>query len=497
MALLELNLGQDLPELSDFLQSEALAAICKARHVGVPGSARGLSTDTRSIRPGELFLALRGENFDGHEHLLAARDQGAVGFIVEGLPDTDSQAGFHLGQDDSLFEEFEDLFVLVVEDSRRALGDIAGAWRRHLDMKVVGITGSCGKTTTKEMLRQLLGSSYSLVASEKSFNNEIGLPLTLLRCSSRTEVCILELGTNHPGEIARLAEIAAPDIGIITMIGRAHLEGFGDRDGVLREKAALLDALPKGGTAILGCEVHGFGHLVERARRAIGEEGQVLCFGSLEKARFRASKLRPRDGGVAFDLEYEWEGERYGESLVLPRPGQHDVRNLLGALAAASVLGTDPKVLLSQVETLVPPPRRLESRLAESGAILLDDSYNANPESLLAALSVLDSWQGVQRRILVLGDMLELGSDSADIHRQLGEGMRDRVDLLITIGPLAAEAARPRLLEERDKAPALTRCFGDALEALPLLQETLRTGDLVLFKASRGIGLDRLVDSLR
>ena len=346
------------------------------------------------------------------------------------------------------------------------------------------------------MLRQRLDSLYSLVASEKSFNNDIGLPKTLLRCTSRTEVCILEMGTNHPGEIARLAEIAAPDIGIITMIGSAHLEAFHDRAGVLEEKGALLDALPPGGTAILGCEGHGFGHLAERARRAIGEEGTVLCFGSLEKARFRASMLRPIHGGVAFELDYEWEGQTHREALVLPRPGQHDVRNLLAALAAVGALGTDPAEVLADVESLLPPPRRLQARQARSGAILLDDTYNANPESLLAALSVLDSWQGVQRRILVLGDMLELGSDSARIHGELGEGLLERVDLLITVGPLAAEAARPRLMSETVDREARTRCFSEALEALPLLEETLRPGDLVLFKASRGIGLDRLVDPL-
>jgi len=493
LALLELNLGQDLAELSDFLQPENLTKICSAERLGAPAAARGLSTDTRTLQAGQLFVALRGDNFDGHDHLQTALEKGAVGLIVEQLPETWKP------------EVLQDVFVLVVEDCRRALGDIAGAWRRHLGMKVVAITGSCGKTTTKEMLRQLLEGHYSLVASQKSFNNDIGLPMTLLRCTSRTEVCILELGTNHKGEIARLAEIAAPDLGILTMIGQAHLEGFGDREGVLREKGALLDALPKGGTAILGCEVHGFGHLVDRARRAIGETGDVLCFGSLPKARFQASHLRPMDGpvhaSVAFDLEYEWRGQRYHEALILPRPGLHDVRNLLAALAAASALGTDPQTLLTQVSSILPPPRRLEAKEARSGAILLDDSYNANPESLLAALSVLDSWQGVQRRILVLGDMLELGPDSARIHAELGEGLLDRVDLLITVGPLAAQAARPRLAKEsqmRGKLPgeSHTRCFQEALQVLPLLQEILHPGDLVLFKASRGVALDRLVDPL-
>ncbi|MEZ5988093.1 MAG: UDP-N-acetylmuramoyl-tripeptide--D-alanyl-D-alanine ligase [Planctomycetota bacterium] len=461
--------------LEDLLEARSLAGLLGGELVGA-GSARGLGTDTRSLRDGELFVALRGERFDGHDHVPAALAAGASGLLVERLPDTLPPG----------------TFAVRVADTRAALGRVAAAWRRSLDLRVAAITGSCGKTTTKEFARQLLAPRLSMVASERSFNNDVGLPLTLLRCRPTTELALVELGTNHPGEIGGLAAIAAPDVAAITRIGRAHLEGLGDIAGVLEEKGSLLDALPAGGTAVLDRDSAHHDALAARALAAVGAAGRVLGFGLDPRADLRAEELRREPAGIRFRLRFLRGDAEVAVPMLMPRHGLHDLRNLLCALGLARALGFDPEELVDDCATLSGPPRRLEVRPGPRGSTVLDDSYNANPDSLLAALQVLDTWPGARRRLLVLGDLLELGDAAPAIHRDLGSEVLCRVDALFAVGPLAACAAGA---EVEGRRPAVVLC-DDGLDALEPLLAELGEDDVVLVKGSRRLALDRLVDAL-
>lgn len=486
-----------LPELlPELLLAERIAEHSQGKLLQGRGMACGISTDSRTLVDGELFVALPGENFDGHDHLPEATRRGASGFLLSRVPRIPLPL---------------DCFVILVRDTRRALCALAAAYRRRLSMKVVAITGSCGKTSSKEIVRRILEGQFSIVAAHRSFNNEIGVPLTLFRCTQRTELCVLELGSNNPGEIQTLGKIALPDIALITMVGRSHLAGLASIEGVLHEKASLLDQLRPGGVAILNADSPYFEFLRRRALADAGAGRRVLSFGFSEGADFRASTLRPVGcHGLSFALSYPGTGypgtdylsagnsnetpgpDRATANVSLSLPGRHNVKNSLCALAIAYALGQDPSGLIAALASLPFVPRRLEAKQARSGAILLDDSYNANPDSLMAGLAVLDAWSAVRRRFLVLGDMLELGPQGREIHRDLAASLFGRVDQVLTLGALAEETGKAFAA----KKPGTHQSFADANEAMAAVQSMFREGDLVLFKASRRIGLDRVVDAL-
>ncbi|MAE77624.1 MAG: hypothetical protein CMJ85_12240 [Planctomycetes bacterium] len=438
--------------------------------VGGEGLATGVSTDTRTLRRGDLFVALRGERFDGHDFLAEAISRGAAGVLVQEAP-----------------AEMGEAFVVVVDDTGRALLALAAAYRRAMEVSVVGITGSCGKTSTKEMASHLLGSERRVIAAERSFNNHVGVPLTLFRVDEQTDVALVEIGTTAPGEVAELADVAQPDVALVTMIGRAHLAGLGSLAGVLREKGALLEAVAEQGVAVLNADDPFTPELARRSRAA-----RTLRFGLRAAADITADSLRPTARGVALRIVATEAGQVH--AVELPRAGQHDVRNLLAALCIGRALGVELEAMLARVSTLSPVPRRLEPKLAKNGVAILDDTYNANPESLLAALTVLDASTVATARVLVLGDMLELGDDAAAIHAVVGEQLVGRVDRLVTVGSLAAQAGEA-FVELTGNAGGWTR-FDDVDQVSSVLPELFQSGDLVLFKASRGVALDRAVDAL-
>jgi UDP-N-acetylmuramoyl-tripeptide--D-alanyl-D-alanine ligase len=425
---------------------------------------RGVAIDSRTAAPGQLFVALRGSRVDGHDYLGEAFASGAAAALVD-RPDV-ARAHRAMGRP-----------VLLVPDARRALGDLAAAYRASLDLKVVGITGSCGKTTTKEMLRLLLGDRA--IASPQSFNNDLGVPLTLLSARRTHAFCIVEMGTNGPGEIAALARIARPQVGIVLNVGTAHLERLGDIEGVAREKFALVEALGPAGCAVLNWD--------DERTRAMMEAAPcpALSFGTWPHADVFADDIRTSGYSLGFRLFHR---RRVTMRLI----GVHNVHNALAAAAAALWLGEHPWDVCERLKLYRPAPMRMA--VEEIGRIrLINDAYNANPRSMAAALHEM-SYRAGGRRIAVLGDMLELGEQAATLHAEIGRSAaRARIDVLWAIGPLSeatARAARDAGLRHVHWSPSVT----EAVERPPV---RVKSRDVVLFKASRAMALERVYEVVK
>ncbi|TAJ19429.1 MAG: UDP-N-acetylmuramoyl-tripeptide--D-alanyl-D-alanine ligase, partial [Planctomycetota bacterium] len=365
-------------------------------------------------------------------------------------------------------------------DPQRALLALASAHRAKLTCPVIAITGSAGKTTTKNMLHALLEPSLRVVASEKSFNNDIGVPLTLLRADERTEALIVEVGTNAPGEIAALAAVVRPTIAIVTGIGHAHLEKLGSVEGVAREKSALLSALEPRGLAILNADCRQLPIL----RRALSS--RVVTCSVQGDADLVARELLFHSVATSFQLG--------PLRVTLPLLGTHNVSNLLLAIAACQELGLGLDELLPRIACLRGGKQRLERREL-AGITLIDDAYNANPESMRAAMRVLEGLHGYRRRVFVLGDMLELGPSAAELHHAVGAEIAARnIDLLVLVGELAKAAGAGAL--EAGMPPARVVHYSDTVAAAQQLGERLARGDVVLLKASRAMRFERIVDAL-
>ncbi len=426
----------------------------------------GVSTDSRRITSGSLFVALKGERFDAHDFLAQAAAHGARAALVE-RPLAPEKAG--------------PLVQVVVSDARRALGELARAQALRCAARRVAVTGSNGKTTTKELLRAALSAAGPTVASERSFNNDVGVPLTLLSIEPATRFAVLELGSNHPGEIARLADLARPEIGIVTNCAPAHVEFLKDLDGVVEEKGALIAALTESGTAVLNADDPSFPTLRSRAR------GRVVTFGVRRPADFRAVEIR-------FDLRrlvYRVRKQR----VYVPLGGCHNVYNSLAALAAADVLGVALDEAVASLRRTSPPPMRLFP-MHVGGITVIDDSYNANPGSVEAAFRTLGAAPIKGRRVVVLGDMLELGSQAAELHERCGELVSLIPEALVVgVGRHAADVARGARSRGADASHVVT--CADAAAAAELLPPLLEPGDTVLVKGSRGMAMERVVEAIR
>jgi len=426
----------------------------------------GISTDSRNINPGELFVPLRGVRFDGHDYMIQAVRNGAAACLSEEVI-----AGLAVP-------------VLLVKDSLHALGDIAAAARLRLKGPLVALTGSAGKTTTKEMLATVLSRTGSGLKTSGNFNNLIGLPLTLFNLKDDDSWAVLEMGTSALGEIERLTEIAAPDMGIITNIGPAHLETLKGLDGVSRAKGELFAGL-KGGTAVINLDD-------ERvARLPIANGVRRLTYGLSVKADVRAEDIRNGRSNISFRLLLP-----KGTHLVkLQTPGRHNVSNALAVAAACWGLGLDGAEIARGLAEFVPVPGRMNVFPLPCGGELLDDSYNANPLSVSAALETLENKGGKGRRIAVLGDMLELGAEEDKFHYEIGKKSASGVDLLVTVGPLSRQIAKGA----RDAGLALASIIEleDCDAAIVAVAGLQRPGDRILVKGSRGMRLDRLASALR
>ncbi len=433
-----------------------------------------LSTDTRTLRAGQAFLAIRGERFDGHDYLAQAGAAGAVLAIVDRPP----TGGGALPPGMS---------VLQVPDTGRALLQLGGAYRRTLETtKVVAVGGSNGKTTTTRLIAHLLACSLRGRSSPKSFNNAVGVPLTILSARRGDQYLVCEVGTNAPGEIAPLAACAQPDVAVITSIGREHLEGLGSAEGVLGEEVSLLDGLRPGGVGVITADCPAL------TQRVMGDKTRnagrsLVRFGFATDADLRITACESGASETRFCLN--------GRSwYTLPLPGRHNAGNAAAAIAVARRLGVDDDSIRAALATARGAEMRME-RVQAGGVEFLNDAYNANPDSMLAALRAFDDCfpraGGSGRRVLVVGDMLELGDAGPEAHREIGDAIAEMdVDLAIFVGELSAHAVA-RLAR---RWPATRYAHVPEADDAGMVRSAslLRAGDRVLLKASRRIALERV-----
>lgn len=463
------------PARGSWLTAAAVARATGGEVLVRGGVATSVTTDSRGDCAGRVFVPLRGRQHDGHLFLLDAVRRGATGLLVDGQrPEVHTvlRQG-HAGPASP--------FVVRVPDTGKALLDLAAEHRRRHRAKVVGITGSCGKTSTKEWLGAVLANAMPTVRSPGSFNNQIGVPLTLFGIEPKTRAAVVEIGTSAPGEIARLCTVARPDVGIVTCVAAAHLEGLGSVDGVAREKASLPMGLPEEGLCILN-----------------GDDAACRAMLEVTKAKVQFTSVTRAADWFATDVSFHALGTTFllqGERPVtLPCLGTHNVYNALAVIAAASWLGVAEEIVLQTLATLPSTARRLEPKCV-GGVTIFDDTYNMNPQSARAALQALAGLSGPGRRIAVFGEMLELGAESVALHRALGaEVVRTRHDLLVCVGAGAGPIADGALAGGMSKCDVFR--VPDVAAALALLRSAVVPGDRVLCKASRRIALDHLVDRL-
>jgi UDP-N-acetylmuramoyl-tripeptide--D-alanyl-D-alanine ligase len=437
------------------------------RHSSRP--VRGAAVDSRAVAPGELFVALPGERTDGHAFLGDAAGRGASALVVTRAPDSLDALG--------------DVSVVLVRDALAALHAIAGGWRMRFAPIVVGITGSIAKTSTKEAVATVLGIRYRTLRNEGNQNNEIGLPLTVLRLGPEHEAAVLEMGMYVGGEIADLARIARPSIGVVTAVQGVHLSRIGSLDAIEQAKGELVEALPGDGTAVLNADD-------ERVRRmARRTAARTLTYGFAADADVAADEVESAGvDGMRFVLRTGRERRR----LSVPVLGRLGVHNALAGAAVGIAAGMDLDEIEPGLAAGWAAPHRTQVVRA-GGATIVDDSYNASPGSVTAALELLRGLPG--RRVAVLGEMLELGDGHVAGHRQVGEAAAAVVDLLVVVGD-GASAIGDGAVDAGFDSSRVFRA-ADRAAALDLLRARVREGDVVLVKASRGIELDRLVDDLR
>ncbi len=423
-------------------------------------------TDSRALKAGDLFVALRGEKFDAHTFVAEAARLGAAAALVQEIPP-------------GLPSSFG---VIKVANTLIALQRLSANYRRTLSLQVVGITGSNGKTSTKDLTASVLSERLQVTKTEGNLNNHIGLPLTMLRATSSDQVGIFEMGMNHPGEIAPLAALAAPDVAIITNVGIAHIEFMGTREAIALEKGMLAEALPPTGTVILSADDPFSKSIAARTKAD-------AIFAGIDRGDIQATHLRPDATGTRFQLSID---DRSVE-VQLPVPGEHMVRNAVLAAAAGRVFGLSLEECATGIGKLKLTKGRLELKVAR-GMQILDDTYNANPDSMAAALRTLANLPTTGRRLAVLGAMGELGAEAERGHRSVGEvAARERIDGVIAVGEQAAWIAEEA---ERGGVAQVVK-VGTTEEANALLRELAKPGDVILIKGSRSAKMERIVEGLQ
>ena len=438
-------------------------------------SFSGLSTDSRTVGEGQLFWALKGENFDGHAFVKDAIQRGAAGAVVDkdrypDLPGNTRAA------------------ILGVPDTLTALGDLAGWWRHQFRARVAAITGSAGKTTTKEMTSAILCLEGSTLKNEGNFNNLIGLPLSLFLLQETHRYAVLEMGMNRPGEIGRLTEITDPDVGLITNVGRAHLEGVGSIEGVARAKVELLEKMSPHASAIL----NGDDGILMRAAGAFREK--TITFGQGLQNQVRAEKIRNL-GREGFSFDIHWEGKSFPVRLRVP--GLQNVYNALAAAAIALSMNLSTDQIQGGLSGFEGIKGRFKVVPLPGGSTLIDDTYNSNPSSLRAALQSLRALVPEGRRVIVgLGEMLELGDETVPGHVEAGEMVAEvGADWFVALGEHAPEMIQGAI--HKGYPPERAILVKDHQKMGARIREVMKPGDLVFLKASRRTGLERVADGLR
>lgn len=431
---------------------------------------RRVNTDSRVVQPGDLFIALAGERHDGHKFLSDVVQKGVAAVMVETnkVPAGKSKCA-----------------VVAVKNTRQALGQLAARYRRDFSLPTIAVGGSNGKTTTKELLASVLCQKLETLWSEASFNNDIGVPLTLLRLENKHQAAVMEVGTNHPGELAPLVTMVQPKFAVITNIGREHLEFFGDVAGVAQEEGTLAELLPEGGTLFINGDNEWAAPIIRRSR------ARAVRVGVTEQNDWRAGNIRTDKQGAWFRAtapQADLSGD-YRINLL----GRHQVTNALLAIAVGAELGVARADIERGLAECQPPKMRMQ--LWESNGVrVLDDAYNANADSMLAALQTLQDIPCKGRRVAVLGDMAELGAHSEAAHLEIGRRAAESgVGQLFAVGQMAPVMARAA------REAGLNRVFEflDVEAAAPAVKSFVKAGDVVLLKASRATHLERIVELLR
>lgn len=439
---------------------------------------RGISTDSRSIRRGDLFVALQGDRFDGHQFVPAVLAKGAVGAIVHD--------GYRW-EGKRTKPSAQEPFVFGVRDPLFAYQQLATHHRSRFAIPVVAVTGSNGKTTTKDMVASVLAQRWRTLKTEGNYNNRIGVPNTLFRLTARHQAAVIEMGVDHRGQTTRLCEIARPTVGLITNIGPDHLEFFGGMEGSAQAKAELLDMLPPDGTAVLNADDPYFDYLAARARC------RVVSFGLLERAHVRAiDVVSDARKGTTFGLQLPGKGR--STTVVIKVPGTHNVTNALAAAAVGFSLDLTGMMIAQGLAKFRPAAMRSQV-MTHHGVQIINDCYNANPASMQAALQLLGEWTPARERIAVLGDMLELGRETQQMHRDVGRFAAGLpISQLVVCGELGKEisaGARQAGMSQH----AIVE-VADATTAADLLKKSVRRGDVILVKASRGMRMEQIVQGL-
>ena len=433
----------------------------------------GVSIDSRTIGSDDLFVAIHGTNHDGHQFIPAVMEKGVRGIVLNKANTADIH---HVIE--------KDILCIAVDDTTKALGDLGAYQRKESGVTLVAITGSNGKTSTRAMTAAVLSERYNTLSTKGNFNNEIGLPLTLLRLSDDHQWAVVELGMNAPGEIARLSKMATPDIGIITNVAEAHLKGLGSIENVATAKAELLDYLSPEKTAILNADDPLFSELKRHCTC------RIVTFGISEKSDIRAESVAMDHGHVRFTLIID------GQMLPvrLNTAGKFMVSNALAAAAAGLIAGLTPEEIRTGLESFNPVYGRMMVQESPRGIHVIDDTYNANPNSMMAAISTLIDLKGTDRGVFVAGDMLELGVLSDDLHRKIGAFAAQKgVDIIFSVGEKARLIADEAIRNKFDENSVFT---GSKKEIIESLSKNLKKGDWVLVKGSRSMAMEEIVKDL-
>jgi UDP-N-acetylmuramoyl-tripeptide--D-alanyl-D-alanine ligase len=427
----------------------------------------GVVTDSRSVSPGVAFVAITGQKFDGHDFCAAAAKSGAKAIVAAKVP----------------VPPPENAALIMVDDTLAAYQDIAAFYRDKFELPIVAVTGSVGKTTTKDLIAAALGGSPKVLKSPANFNNEVGLPATLLQLTAGHEAAVVELGMRGAGQIRRLAQIARPSIGVITNVGNSHIELLGSVENIAAAKQELIEELGVDGVAVLNAD-DAYVSLMGAAAK-----GRAVLFGFGEKAEIRADNLLQHKHGISFTCRDGLNGVEYQVNTSLP--GRHNAYNILCAITAATLLGIEREDMLAALSA--PVITKMRQNIQKAGEVtIIDDTYNASPASMEAALELLRGLPG-KRRVAVLGDMLELGALSDAEHENLGRLVaQNGIDFLITVGDKSYRAAR-----EAGRLGVHNWHFKSNFLAIDIIQKIIKPGDTVLFKASRGIRLEELLAAVK
>ncbi|HHX59559.1 MAG TPA: UDP-N-acetylmuramoyl-tripeptide--D-alanyl-D-alanine ligase [Epulopiscium sp.] len=431
-------------------------------------SITSVSIDSREIKKNSLYIPIKGEKFDGHVFIEAAFNKGAT------IALTENKLGF----------ETEGILIYV-KDTKKALMNLATYYRSLFDIPVVAITGSVGKTSTKDLVSAVLSSKYNVHKTQGNFNNEIGLPLTIFGMTKNHHVLVVEMGMNHFGEIHNLSLIARPHIAIITNIGVSHIENLGSREGILKAKCEILDGMSKEGVLI----INGEDDLLE----SVQAPQKLITYGRDRRNLFFAENIK--NAGIE-GVMATFNTPNGAVELVVPGLGEHMIDNALAAIAVAKQLKLSDTEIKTGFKLYEPTKMRMDLQLAKNNVYIINDTYNASPDSMKAALKVLQTIPNFKRRIAILGDMFEMGEHATLLHKEVGAfiGKEKMVDLLITVGEISRNIQVGAI--DNGLSSENTLHFKNQQDLVANLKELINSGDLVLVKASRGMALEKTVDEI-